>query len=109
MHFILAEPAQNSFHEPRRLIKAVLAVWFANDLRRSGVRERDRDVSPPNRYTVMPAGMIVLKGRVIARHRWPMDEKQNTELARTLDQIIGLLRSILIALAAILGLLWFRH
>lgn len=109
MHFILAEPALNSFHEPRRLIKAVLAVWFANNLRRSGVRERDRDDSPPIVNTVMPAGVIALEGRVIARHRWPMDEKQNTELARSLDQIISLLRSILIALAAILGLLWFRH
>ena len=38
-----------------------------------------------------------------------MDEKQNTDLARSLDQIISLLRSILIALSAILGLLWFRH
>jgi hypothetical protein len=38
-----------------------------------------------------------------------MDEKQNTELARSLDQIISLLRGILIALSAILGLLWFRH
>ncbi len=38
-----------------------------------------------------------------------MDEKQNTDLARSLDQIISLLRSILIVLSAILGLLWFRH
>jgi len=38
-----------------------------------------------------------------------MDEKQNTDLARSLDQIIRLLRGILITLSAIFGLLWFRH
>ena len=38
-----------------------------------------------------------------------MDEKQNTDLARLLDQIISLLRGILIALWAIVGLLWFTH
>jgi hypothetical protein len=38
-----------------------------------------------------------------------MDEKQNTDLARSLDQIISLLRGILIALWAIVGLLWFTH
>ncbi len=38
-----------------------------------------------------------------------MDEKQNTDLARSLDQIINLLRGILIALWAIVGLLWFTH
>jgi len=38
-----------------------------------------------------------------------MDEKQNTDLARLLDQTISLLRGILIALWAIVGLLWFTH
>jgi len=38
-----------------------------------------------------------------------MDEKQNTDLARSLDQIINLLGGTLIALWAIVGLLWFRH
>jgi hypothetical protein len=38
-----------------------------------------------------------------------MDEKQNTDLARSLDQIISLLRGILIAPWAIVGLLGFRH
>ena len=38
-----------------------------------------------------------------------MDEKQNADLARSLDRIITLLRSILIVLSAILGWLWFRH
>ena len=38
-----------------------------------------------------------------------MNEKQNADLARSLDQIISLLRSILVALGAIFGLLWFRH
>jgi hypothetical protein len=47
--------------------------------------------------------------RIIARHRSRMDEKQNTDLAGSLDQIINLLRGILIALWAIFGLLWFRH
>jgi len=32
-----------------------------------------------------------------------MDEKQNSDLARALDQIISLLRGILIALWAIVG------
>ena len=60
--------------------------------------------------TVLLAGMIAPEvARIISRHRWPMDEKQNTDLARSLDQIISLLRGILIALSAILGLLWFRH
>lgn len=38
-----------------------------------------------------------------------MDEKQNADLARSLDQIISLLRGILIVLSAILGVLWFSH
>jgi hypothetical protein len=37
-----------------------------------------------------------------------MDEKQNTDLARSLDQMPNLF-GILIALWAIVGLLWFRH
>ena len=37
-----------------------------------------------------------------------MDEKQNAELQRSLDQIINLLRVILIALSAIVGVLWFK-
>ena len=46
---------------------------------------------------------------IIGRHRWPMDEKQNADLARSLDRIISLLRAILIALGMIFGLLWYRH
>jgi hypothetical protein len=38
-----------------------------------------------------------------------MGEKQNADLARSLDQIISLLRGIRIALWAIVGLLWFIH
>ena len=38
-----------------------------------------------------------------------MDEKQNANLARSLDQIINILRGILVALWAIFGLLWLRH
>ena len=37
-----------------------------------------------------------------------MDEKQNADLTKSLDQTINLLRSILIALWAIFGLLLFR-
>ncbi len=38
-----------------------------------------------------------------------MDEKQSADLARSLDQIISLMRGILIALWAIFGLLCFTH
>jgi hypothetical protein len=51
----------------------------------------------------------VLGGAYNQRHWWPMDEKQNADLTRSLDQIINILRAILIALWAIFGLLWFRH
>jgi hypothetical protein len=37
-----------------------------------------------------------------------MDEKQNADLARSLDQIISILRGILIALWAIFGLVCRR-
>jgi hypothetical protein len=52
---------------------------------------------------------IIAPSRIIARRRWPMDERQNADLARSLDQIVSLLRGILIVLSAILGTLWFRH
>jgi hypothetical protein len=69
-----------------------------------------RTVSTRIGSTVLLAGMIAPEAaRIIARHRWPMDEKQNTDLARSLDQIISLLRGILIALWAIVGLPWFIH
>jgi hypothetical protein len=46
--------------------------------------------------------------RMMATRRWSMDEKQNADLARSFDRAINLLRTILIALWAIFGLLYFR-
>lgn len=37
-----------------------------------------------------------------------MDEKQHADITKALDKVVYLLRAILIALCAILGLLWVR-